>query len=192
MAVQLADLDVRKESSPIFGSDQFLDLVLRGKTMLQYSIEGEQVGFFYSWLFQRILLNPIQETETQTLDVEVNYGHIYHITNLISFTNLISSVKKKREPRELEHEALLNIAMEFSKVEKVKSIYFQRYREEIQVHILLSITQYETDLMDSLLDIEYDLRKKYPELVFEFFYPPAGISAKKDFIHPKAQCIYVG
>ena len=98
--------------------------------------------------------------------------------------------KKEREPRELEQEALLAIAGEFSKVEKVKSIYVQKYREELQIQILLSITQYDSHLMDTLLDIEYDIRKRYPEIVFEFFYPPAGISDKKDFIHPEAQCIY--
>jgi hypothetical protein len=93
---------------------------------------------------------------------------------------------------ELEQESLLCIASEFSKVDEVQSIYVQKYREELQIQVLLSITCYDSDLMDTLLDIEYDIRKKYPEIVFEFFYPPAGVSDRKDFIHPQAQCIYTG
>jgi len=44
--------------------------------------------------------------------------------------------------------------------------------------------------MDQLLDEEYAVRKKYSQLVFEFFYPPAGALEKEDFIHPRARCIY--
>lgn len=186
MDTRLTDLNITKEAPPIFIDSQFLKWIFPGETTFQYLKEGESIDFLYPWLLYKILLNPLQETETQTSSIEVNYGYIYH------FTTLTYSIKKKRDLIELEHEALLNVAMEFSRIEKVKSIYFQRYRGEIQVHILLSITQYESDLMDNLLDIEYDIRKRYPELTFEFFYPPAGISEKKDFIHPKAQCIYIG
>jgi len=99
-------------------------------------------------------------------------------------------LKREKELKELEQEAFLAIVSKFSQIEKVHSIYVQKYREELQIQILLSITQYDNDLMDGLLDIEYDIRKRYPEIVFEFFYPPAGISEKKDFIHPSAYCIY--
>lgn len=57
-------------------------------------------------------------------------------------------------------------------INKIKSIYIQKYKGEIQIYILLSITDYNDDLMDALLDIEYNIRKKFPELVFEFFYIP--------------------
>lgn len=82
------------------------------------------------------------------------------------------------------------IMRKFSKVEKVKSIYVQRYRKELQILILLSISHYDFALMDTLLDIEYDIRKRYPKIVFEFFYPPVGVLHEEDFIHPQAQCIY--
>ena len=99
---------------------------------------------------------------------------------------------KEREPTSggLEKEVFLAITTKFSQIEKVQSIYIQKYREELQIFILLSISTYNYELMDFLLDIEYDIRKRYPEIVFEFFYPPAGISKKEDFIHPRAQCIY--
>jgi hypothetical protein len=80
--------------------------------------------------------------------------------------------------------------LDFSKIEKVKSIYVQKYREELQIQILLAITNFDSSLMDVLLDKEYDIRKRYSGIIFEFFYPPAGISYKDDFIHPHAQCIY--
>jgi hypothetical protein len=184
MPVQLADLDLKKERFPILLNIQPLDLFFKGKITFQCLKEGEEIEFAYSWLLGKILLSSMSEAETQTPNIEVNYGHIYH------FATLMSLVKKEHSPKEMEHEALLNLAMEFSKVEKVKSIYFQRYREEIQVYVLLSISRYDSDLMDILLDREYDIRKRFPELVFEFFYPPADISDKKDFIHPQAQCIY--
>lgn len=98
--------------------------------------------------------------------------------------------EKDKEPWEVEQEAFFAIAREFSQIEKVQSIYVQKYREEVQIQILLSVTQYDNELMDNLLDIEYDIRKRYTEIVFEFFYPPAGISDKKDFVHPQAYCIY--
>jgi len=188
MAVQLADLDLKKEHFPILLNIQPLDLFFKGKITFQSLKEGEEIEFAYSWLLRKILLSSMSEAETQTPDIEINYGHIYHFTTLT--TAITYFIKKKRDFIELEHEALLNVAMEFSEVEKVKSIYFQRYREEIQVYVLLSISRYDGDLMDILLDREYDIRKRFPELVFEFFYPPADISDKKDFIHPQAQCIY--
>jgi len=141
--------------------------------------------FIYNFLRYEILRYPEQEVLTQTSDVQTYYKDFYD-----AFISIKSRLKERREPRELGQEALFSIVSKFSAVEKVKSIYVQRYKEEIQIYVLLSVAQYESDLMDTLFDIEYSIRKKYPELVFEFFYPPTGISDKKDFIHPQAQCIY--
>ncbi|MEW6409669.1 MAG: hypothetical protein AB1488_06095 [Nitrospirota bacterium] len=187
MAVQLTDLDVKKKSSFI-GSSQFQVLFSKETKEilppLKWVEEGKQFDYFLYFLRREIFRYPEQEAWTQTLDVQIDYKDFY------TFIGIKPWFKKELEPRELEQEALLSIVSKFSEVEKIKSIYVQRYREEIQIYILLSITQYDSDLMDILLDIEYDIRKRYPELVFEFFYPPAGISDKKDFIHPQAQCIY--
>jgi hypothetical protein len=77
----------------------------------------------------------------------------------------------------------------FSKIEQVEAIYIQGYREEIQIRVLLSINQYDDDLMNVLLDREYDLRKKYADTVFDFFYIPGEVN-RRTFIHPRATCIY--
>ena len=100
----------------------------------------------------------------------------------------LTSIEK--DLKEIEQEAYLSIAAAFGEIEEVQSIYVQKYRDEIQIFVLLSINQYNFDLMDKLLDLEYNIRKKYSEIVFEFFYPPMGTSEKKDFIHPQAICIY--
>ena len=92
---------------------------------------------------------------------------------------------------EVEEKALLEIVNRFSRIKEVRSIYVQHYQDEICVYVLLSISQYNEKLMDKLLGEEYAVRKKYSQLVFEFFYPPTGILEKEDFIHPKARCIYI-
>lgn len=184
MAVQLADLDVKKKPSFI-GSSQFQVLFSKEtKEILPRLKEVEEGRQFIYFLLWKVFCHPEQEALTETPDVRIDYK------DLQAFISVKPWFKKELEPRELEQEALFNIVSNFSEVEKVKSIYIQRYREEVQIQILLSVTQYDSDLMDTLLDIEYDIRKKYPEIVFEFFYPPAGISDKKDFIHPQAQCMY--
>lgn len=185
MTVQLIDLDI-KESPSVIGSNPFLrSLSIEPEGILLWLKKIEEGERFY-WLLRHIIFRyPEQEVETQTLAVQAGYEDFYN------FIRIRSWFKKELEPKELEQEALLSITREFSRAEKVKSIYVQKYREELQVQILLSITQYDSDLMDTLLDIEYDIRKKYPEILFEFFYPPAGIQDKKDFIHPLAQCIYM-
>jgi hypothetical protein len=120
---------------------------------------------------------PGSETETITIDEE----DIYLIPSLFWAT---------QKARDLERLALYEIAKKFRRVKEVKSIYVQRYGEELQIFVLVSVEKYNDDLMDKLLDMEYDIRKMFPELVFEFFYPPARVSEKKDFIHPQAECIF--
>jgi hypothetical protein len=100
-------------------------------------------------------------------------------------------LRQREKSEKLKQQALFLIVEKFSKIKKVKSIYVQRYREELQIFVLLFGDKYDADLMDKLLDIEYEIRKMFPDIVFQFFYPPAGISEKKDFIHPQAECIYM-
>lgn len=185
MPVQLSDLDMR--SKPSFRSSLLSDLFTKETKEILPQLKGIELrqlnSLLYFFLYESFYSQE-QEVSTQTSYVQVDYKNL-HILNTIKF-----GFEKKQEPKELEQEALLSVVSNFSEVEKVKSIYLQRYREEIQIYVLLFISQYDSDLMDTLLDIEYNIRKKYPQLVFEFFYPPARISEKKDFIHPQAQCIY--
>lgn len=164
---------------------------------------------------KRFQLN-VADTELSTMTIEVKTGFIYHTAwskgdkestvgwlEAITETPELGNYYTKRsivtiesllgieyESHESEQRALFDIFMNFRNIEKIKSIYVQKYREELQIYSLLSITQHDRKLMHLLFDIEYDIRKKYSEIVFQFFYPPAGISEKEDFIHPQARCIY--
>ena len=115
------------------------------------------------------------------------------LSSSLDFLTVITEVfyETVSTPFEIEKKALLEIVNRFSRIEEVKSIYVQHYQDEICVYVLLSINRYNEKLMDQLLDEEYAVRKKYSQLVFEFFYPPVGFLEKGDFIHPKAQCIYM-
>jgi len=210
MAITLSYGDIIKETTSVKGSPLlFLPLrelaqLLKAKRstpdILYYwesetrteTIEEKEILQLICSLLPKIFRYPREEEKTYPLEIPTGF----YIPSTI-----IPVVEKEKSSQELEQEALFFISEKFSKIEKVKSIYVQRYREELQIQVLLSTNQYEDDLMDTLLDIEYDIRKMFPEIVFEFFYPPAGlpaeasaqvgISEKKDFIHPQAECIYM-
>lgn len=122
-------------------------------------------------------------SKTRTKEIESYYDDLQAILDLILYV-------EEFEKEDLERAALLSIAANFAKIKQVKAIYVQKFREEIQIYILITSDRYDGNLMDELLDIEYEIRKKYSSLIFEFFYPPVFISDKTDFIHPQAQCIY--
>jgi len=184
MAIQLADLDAKQK--PSFVSSGLFTALISEETreILPRLKKDKQFDYLLYFLLCRVVRSLEQEVLTQTPDVQINYNYVHTLINMKPW------FERERNAKEIELESLFSIVRKFSEVKKVKSIYVQKYREEIQVFVLLSITQYNSDLMDTLLDIEYDVRKTYPNLVFEFFYPPAGISNKEDFIHPQSQCIY--
>jgi hypothetical protein len=122
-------------------------------------------------------------SKTRTKEIRSYYDNLEAILSLMSYI-------MELEKEDLEQAALLRIAANYAKIRKVKSIYAQKFREEIQVYILITSDRYDGSLMDQLLDIEYEIRKIYSSLIFEFFYPPVFISDKTDFIHPQAQCIF--
>jgi len=192
MAVRVIDLNVERE--PVFVTGQpMITWLYKGTGALHKFRDAEDIDQF---AFSRTILLRLlagipyafsleEGVETQVSKIKSDYREFYGLGDIIR-----PWVEHEKEPWELEQEAFLAIAREFSQIEKVQSIYVQKYREEVQIQILLSVTQYDNELMDTLLDIEYDIRKRYTEIVFEFFYPPAGISEKRDFIHPQAYCIY--
>lgn len=184
--------DVIKETNSVKGSP-FLNFSLRELAQL-LKAKRSTPDIFHYWESETTT-ETIEEREIVRFISRLYQKFLYNTTEIpMEFyipSTIIPTVEHAKNPQELEQSALSTISTKFSKIEKVKSIYVQRYREEFQIHVLLSINQYDDDLMDTLLDIEYDIRKMFPEMVFEFFYPPAGISEKKDFIHPQAECIYM-
>lgn len=204
MALECQDLDFSRKNSLAVDMDDFFpeereDIPMMStdkKLWERIYINREEVESissereFFEKIYPKILFKDFfgyieaGEIKTWVGEVFVNY-------NLLStWVYMKSLFEIERKLVELEQEALLIISREFSKIDRVDFIYLQKYRDEMQIQILLSIQQYDNKLMDELLDIEYSIRKKYKDLVFEFFYSPADISKKEDFIHPKAQCIY--
>ena len=64
----------------------------------------------------------------------------------------------------------LIIANAFKDIEEVTAIYAQRYRQELQVIVLLSIGRYDDELMYKLSNIEYDLQKENRDPLLAFSY----------------------
>lgn len=100
------------------------------------------------------------------------------------------SIEIIESTRDLETDALYTIRKKFRKITEVDSIHVQRYRSELKIQIPISISQYDKKVMIELFEIEYDIRKKYNGIVFNFSYPPIGVVKKEDFLHPEAVCIY--
>jgi len=128
----------------------------------------------------------------ETYSTGINILEIPDLLGIQIFTKYSFDVltPKEKNKEEIEQEALMEITAIFGKFKDVQSIYVERFREELKIMILLSVNKYNYDLMDELFDVEYEIRKKYSEIVFEFFYPPTGIKKEKDFIHPEAECIF--
>ncbi len=191
MVIMATDLEMEKEDFSA-GGQSIIPMLSRIDILHQFKkLQGfVQPDILYTMLLHNFVYIPNtfpswEETETQVIEIPIDYRKFYNPSEIIR-----PWLEKEEEPQDVEQKAFLTIATEFSQIEKVQSIYVQKYREELQIQTLLSITQYDDDLMDALLDIEYDIRKGYPEIVFEFFYPPVGISEKKDIIHPEAMCVY--
>ncbi len=163
---------------------------------------GLQGQFSFEWkkynIITDIFYNPIKadlqtvvtsETGVQPWRTEDIFTYIRFPWELAR-KNLEEEREGELERENLEESALFCIADKYSRYEKVKSIYVQKYRAEIQVHVLLGITEYDDDLMEDLLDTEYDIHKEFNYLSFTFLYPPVAFVDRKDIVHPEARCIF--
>ncbi len=104
---------------------------------------------------------------------------------LIQFVELY----KILEPA-VEREVKWAIIEKFKNIEKVTAIYIQEYRRELQVIILLGIEEYDDELMDDLLDLEYDLHQEFHDPALSFSYIPRIYANRHDVVHPKALLIF--
>jgi len=112
----------------------------------------------------------------------------------VFFTWWTRSVASLDRPSSLglsEEELLLEITGRFSKHEQVQAIYHQRYRDENQITVAIDTPAYDPDLMDKLLDEEYEVRQRAGERVLTFSYPPTGVVERREVVHPKARLLYL-
>lgn len=89
-----------------------------------------------------------------------------------------------------EKEIKWAIVEKFKNIEKVAAIYIQEYRRELQVIVLLGIEVYDDELMDDLLDLEYDLHQEFYDPILSFSYIPRIYANRHDVVHPKALLIF--
>jgi hypothetical protein len=69
--------------------------------------------------------------------------------------------------------AMSIVADAFAEFSEVSRIYMQRWRSELQFVVLLNTEKYDSDLIDRLLDVEYDLLRYETEgLLWDFAYLP--------------------
>lgn len=97
--------------------------------------------------------------------------------------------RKEFNTEKLKENIFLKIRDNFSNIKEVESIYIQEYREELQIRVYLNVVEYNDELMDTLLNIEYDIINIYDNIIMDFLYIPK-IVKKKNLIHPQARCIY--
>lgn len=57
----------------------------------------------------------------------------------------------------------------------VKITRTHEYESQISIRVYLCIDHYD-DIMDELLDIEYEIRKKFSDIIFDFLYLPTYIN----------------
>jgi len=104
------------------------------------------------------------------------------------FTIMHDLFQIRKEPKISEIELI--IANAFKDIDEVTAIYTQRYRQELQVIVLLSIERYDDNLMYKLLNIEYDLQKENRDPLLAFSYIPKVYINKRDILHPNALLIF--
>lgn len=93
-----------------------------------------------------------------------------------------------RESAEQRAQQLILAA--FADLDEVTAIYVQRYREELQVTVLLGIGTYDDEVMGKVLDREYDVQKAIARPVASFSYVPKVYVNRRDIVHPGAKLIY--
>ena len=80
------------------------------------------------------------------------------------------------------------VADAFKGFDEVSAIYMQRYRQQLQFTLFLDIKGYNDDLMDRLLDVEYDLlQDEYADLLIDFSYLPGA--GGEGVVHPSASMV---
>jgi hypothetical protein len=94
------------------------------------------------------------------------------------------------ETQNREERMLLEMVALFMREPHVGSIYIQRHRKTLEVFVLLTISKYDIGVLDNLLDVEYDVREKNPDVFLDFTYPLGGQPHRSDFIHPEALCVF--
>jgi len=122
----------------------------------------------------------VGEAETESLSSA-------HSSDAVS-TAGVAVVPPRRETESERAQQLVVGA--FADFREVTAVYTQRYREELQVVVLLGVSRYDDELMNGLLDREYQVQKAVRRPVVSFSYIPKVYQNRSDIVHPGATLIY--
>ena len=105
-------------------------------------------------------------------------------------SNAMNGLAEIQDAENKEEELKNNIVNAFKQIDEVESIYVQRYTYEWKVIILLSNEKHDDELMDRLLDIEYDLQNRDEDPLLDFSYIPKIYNNKWNILHPSSLLIF--
>lgn len=75
------------------------------------------------------------------------------------------------EEIDTDDDIIQEIVLQYKKVEKVVKItQNHEYEAQVSIRIYLDVNQYDENLMNQLLDVEWEIRKKFCDAVFDFIY----------------------
>jgi hypothetical protein len=86
----------------------------------------------------------------------------------------------------LEH----HICVAYGKFDRIQAIYAQKTPEAFNVFVFVNSESYDDALMDRLLDKEIELLKAYPDILFDFKYPPVAYVQPADYVPSDATLIF--
>ena len=85
------------------------------------------------------------------------------------------------------HEELIQAYSPFA---KVRAIAVGKYLEQEMVYVLISVTRHDEALIQSLLEVEYDLHESFPSLCLSVHYIPIGDAAIEGYMHHNGTLIW--
>ncbi|MGQ9626292.1 MAG: hypothetical protein ACUVV0_05220 [Anaerolineae bacterium] len=128
----------------------------------------------YDWLKRIFSYYFSLYTEVETTQVAKR------LTEIFDMASSLSAIVRANFADYLEGE----IRRKYQRTKQVEAIYIEHDLKVSQIIILLSSDQYDDDLMDRLLDIEYDVHKQFAAQMLSFSYIPL-LDRKQDSILEK-------
>jgi hypothetical protein len=122
------------------------------------------------------------------IQTELIQGWLY---SLLSLHTSLATCGKSTVNQEDREYLLLEIAARFSRHGEVQAVYCQQYRDEIQIIVPIDTPSFSVDILDRLLDDEYEVRMKANDIILSFSYPALGATCRMEVVHPTARLLYV-
>ena len=157
----------------------------------QYQRNGEDTGLFPSVHLSYGVVFDIQEAQTAILQFELDRGQIVSFLEFALWRNTLLPSRTRVYDTDLVLEQA--IVSEFGVLSDVAMIYIEKFRSEFIFKIFVRADSYNDELMDLLLEREFDLLEQYSDLLMTFHYLPHTMAASaKGFVSETAKLIFRG